>query len=113
MTLVPNPSSQDSIKEVLHYCLEHYTEPLTLDSISEALHLNKYYISHMFKERMHLSFSNFLNGMRTEHACTLLEKGESITEAAFSSGFSSIRNFNRIFAQNMGLTPSEYSKLRK
>ena len=112
MTLVQNTSDQDSIKQVLHYCLEHYTEPLTLDSIADALHLNKYYISHMFKERMNISFLNFLNGMRTEHACNLLEKGETITEAAFSSGFSSIRNFNRIFAQNMGMTPREYAKAR-
>ena len=110
MTLVPNTSDQDSIKQVLHYCLEHYLEPLTLDGISEALHLNKYYISHMFKERMNISFLNFLNGMRTEHACNLLDKGESITETAFSSGFSSIRNFNRIFVQHVGMTPSEYSK---
>lgn len=113
MTLVPNTSDQDSIKLVFQYCLEHYTEPLTLEEVSRELHLSKYYISHMFKERMNISFLTFLNGMRVEHACNLLKKGTRITDAAFSSGFSSLRTFNRIFVQSMGITPREYGKTHK
>lgn len=113
MTLVPNTSDQDSIKRILLYCAAHYTEPLTLDHISCELHLNKYYISHIFRERMHMSFTDFVNSMRTEHACNLLEKGANIADVAFASGFSSIRNFNRTFSQNMGMTPREYMKTKE
>ena len=108
MTLVPKPSSHDSIKNVLAYCSEKYTEPLTLDLLARELHLNKYYISHIFKERMNISFTDFVNGLRIEHACSLLENDTNITEAAFSSGFSSIRTFNRAFAKSMGMSPREY-----
>lgn len=110
MPLIPNTSDQDSVKRVMQYCSENYTEPLSLDLLSKNLHLNKYYISHMFRERMHMSFTDFINNLRTEHACNLLKEGENITEVAFSSGFSSIRTFNRIFSQNMGVTPREYLK---
>lgn len=113
MTLIPNKSDQDSIKRLLQYCSENYTEPLTLDSISSNLHLNKYYISHIFKERMDIGFTDFVNNLRIEHACGLLERGVSITEVAFSSGFSSIRTFNRCFLQNMGMTPREYIKKKE
>ena len=51
--------------------------------------------------------------LRIEHACSLLENGDNITEAAFSSGFSSIRTFNRVFVENMEMTPREYMKLAK
>lgn len=113
MTLVSNNSDQDSIKRLLQYCSENYTEPLTLDSISSELHLNKYYISHIFKERMNIGFTDFVNNLRTEHACNLLERGVNITEVAFASGFSSIRTFNRCFSRNMGMTPREYIKSKE
>ena len=110
MTLHPNDSSHDSIKNVMNYCSQNYTEHLTLDVLAKELHLNKYYISHIFKERMNIGFSDFINSLRIEHACLLLEKGGNITEVAFASGFSSIRTFNRVFAQNTGMSPREYLK---
>lgn len=113
MNFSPVHSDQDSIKKLLTYCSENYTEPLTLDSVSAELHLNKYYISHIFKERMELGFTDFLNGLRTEHACTLLKKGVSITDVAFSSGFTSIRTFNRVFSQIMGMSPRDYIKAKE
>ena len=108
MTLIDAPTDHDSIKNVLTYCSEHYTEPLTLEILSRELHLNKYYISHIFKERMNIGFSDFVNSLRIEHACNLLEKGSNITDIAFASGFSSIRTFNRVFVQNTGMTPRDY-----
>lgn len=113
MTLKNAPADEDSIKKILTYCSEHYTEPLSLDILSKELHLNKYYISHIFKERMDMGFVDFLNGLRAEHACNLLKKGENITEVAFSSGFPSIRTFNRVFAQNMGMAPRDYIKAKE
>lgn len=112
MTLRNGPADEDSIKKILIYCSEHYTESLSLDILSKELHLNKYYISHIFKERMDMGFVDFLNGLRVEHACNLLKKGENITEIALSSGFPSIRTFNRVFAQNMGMAPRDYAKAK-
>ncbi len=112
MTLVPTVADHDSIKSVLTYCTLHYTENLTLDSLSKALHLNKYYISHIFRERMNLSFTDFINTLRIEHACSLLGKNSSITEVAFASGFSSIRTFNRVFSDQMKMAPREYIRLK-
>lgn len=112
MELTDVPTHHDSLKDLLTYCLENYTEPLTLDGLSASLHLNKYYISHLFKERMHMGFTDFVNQLRIEHACSLLTKDASIAEVAFSSGFSSIRTFNRVFRKNMGMTPRDYQKSR-
>lgn len=111
MELQPSPCSYDSVKNILHFCSEKYTQPLSLDILSRELHLNKYYVSHLFKERMKISFTDFINGMRVEHACGLLETDPDITEAAFSSGFNSMRTFNRAFLKVMKMTPREY--LRK
>lgn len=113
MTLLPNASNHDSIKSVMTYCSQNYTEPLTLDTLAKELHLSKYYISHIFKERMNMGFTDFINNLRVEHACSLLEKGGNATEVAFASGFSSIRTFNRVFAKNMGMSPRDYVKKKE
>ena len=108
MTLLPNDYNHDSIKNVLTYCSQNYTKPLALDTLAKEFHLSKYYISHIFKERMNIGFTDFINSLRIKHACILLEKGSSMTEVAFASGFSTIRTFNRVFVQNIGMSPREY-----
>ena len=113
MTLRNAPADEDSIKKILTYCSEHYTEPISLDILSKELHLNKYYISHIIKERIDMGFVDFLNRLRLEHACNLLKKDENITDVALSSGFPSIRTFNRVFAQNMGMPPRDYIKAKE
>lgn len=105
--------NHDSLKAILSYCAKNYTETITLDSLAAEVHLNKYYISHILKERLNISFTDFVNNMRIEHACGLLGKGENITEIAFSSGFSSVRTFNRVFFEKMKMTPSDYIKIKK
>ncbi len=107
-TLVEVPTEYDVVKQLLLYCSEHYTEPLSLNDLAKALHLNKFYISHIFSQRLHMGFNEFINGLRLKHACTLLKKGGNISEIALSSGFSSVRTFNRVFAQQMKMTPREY-----
>ena len=110
MTLVDAPADQDSIKRLLTYCTEHYAEPLSLELLSRNLHLNKYYISHIFRERMNISYKDFINQLRVEHACRLLVKDAQITEVAYASGFSTIRTFNRAFQKHMEMTPRDYMK---
>lgn len=113
MDLNTAPMNHDSLKAVLSYCAQNYMEEITLDRLAAEVHLNKYYISHMLKERLGMGFTDFVNNMRIEHACNLLGKEENITEIAFSSGFSSVRTFNRVFQEKMKMTPREYIKKEK
>lgn len=110
MMLVDSPGDQDTIKNVLKYCMEKYTEPLSLELLSRKLNLNKCYISHIFRERMNMSYKEFINNLRVENACSLLEKNSSITDIAYASGFSSVRTFNRAFLKHLDMTPRDYIK---
>jgi YesN/AraC family two-component response regulator len=110
MELTDSSANQDSVKNVLIYCMENYLEPLTLEKMARDLHLNKFYLSHIFNERIKLGFSDFLNNLRVEHACKILGREETVIEVAYASGFSSIRTFNRVFRERTGLTPRAYLK---
>jgi len=103
-------ANHDSVRDILSYCTEHYTEVVTLDTMAQQLHLSKYYICHVFQQRMNIRFTEFLNNLRTNHACHMLKEGSAITDAAFSSGFASIRTFNRVFRDITGLSPREYAQ---
>ena len=53
----------------------------------------------------------FLTRLRIERAKTLLARGShNVTEACFEVGFSSLGSFSNLFADRVGLSPSEYRR---
>ncbi|MED4226292.1 AraC family transcriptional regulator [Neobacillus cucumis] len=99
--------------ELLHtlltYIQEHFTESLSLKSISDTLGYSYNYLSKYFNANVRMSFADFLNGTRINYACYLLRSsGKSITEIAYLSGFENIRSFNRNFVKIKLCTPKEY-----
>ncbi len=112
LTLMNNMGEQDAINRILTYCADNYLQPITLESMARELYLSKYYISHIFRERMRMSYKDFVNGMRVDYAQQLLQKESSITEIAYASGFSSVRTFNRAFLKHIGMSPREYKATR-
>lgn len=94
--------------QIVKYCVDHFREDISLETISEALHISKYHISHIFTKEIKIGFNQFINTLRVNDACEKLVRGESITDSAFNSGFSSIRSFNRAFLNIRQMTPREY-----
>ena len=110
LTIVPNTSSNTtSLRKIMNYCSEHYMEPLSLDSISKEVCIDKYHISHLLNKRLGMPFNTYINKLRINRACRLLEKsGTKLSELANEVGFGSTRTFNRAFENIMHMTPSEY-----
>ncbi len=100
-------------QRIISYCSEHYKEPISLDSVAKHTNVSKYHISHIFSQKLLMKFPVFINSLRIEEACRRIKNGESITESALNSGFSSIRSFNRAFYSIRGMTPSEFIKETK
>ena len=58
-----------------------------------------------------MGFGDYVRTLRVGEACRLLEKQTlSMTDVAYSVGFSSTRTFNRAFIRYVGMTPREYQK---
>lgn len=102
-------SSSMTLRRILEYCARHYTEDLSLDSLANHLHLNKYYISHSINKQLNMRISTFINALRIEAACRHLQSSnKNITEVAQAVGYASIRSFNRAFLDIVRMTPKEY-----
>lgn len=101
----------DAMRRVVMHCLNNFkNSALSLENISVELHLSKYYISHIFTNKIKISFNDFINEMRIEDACRLLKSDSklSATQIAYEVGFGSIRTFNRAFVKFKGISPREF-----
>lgn len=96
-------------QKIIEYIAVNFQHELTLDSIAKEFSISKYYVSHVFSDKLKISFRNYLSLVRTEHAASLIRNGDdSITNICSESGFASQRTFNRIFKQVYGVSPTEY-----
>ena len=99
----------ETIMSACNYINQHYQEALSLEEVAEFSGFSKFHFTRIFKQCMNMTFYEYLNQKRISKAEELLSTtGESVTEIAMSSGFSSISAFNRTFKSIKGCSPSEY-----
>lgn len=98
-------------ENVLSYIQEHFTSPLTLESVAKRFFMHPVTLSKIFKENCKTNFNAHLNYLRASRAAFLIKNTSlSFTEIAFESGFNSIRNFNRNFQKVYNKTPSKFQE---
>lgn len=110
LTLLPwNSKEHSTLRHILNFCHEHYSEEITLDDLAENLHLSKYYISRTLNNKIGISFNSYINTLRINAACNLLtQTDKKISDISVEVGFGTIRSFNRAFSEIKGVTPQEY-----
>ncbi len=100
-----------ALRAIVSYCTCNFSEDLSLSHLEEKLHLNRYYISHLFSKRLGLRFNDYVNSLRVSEACRYLHNSNySITEISELVGFNTLRTFNRAFQKQIGVSPSQYRK---
>ena len=113
MTKFKKIASEDmhAIGAIINYCLSNHNKNLSLDILEEELHINKYYISHVINQKLHMSFNDYINSIRVSNACKYLaESNMSVLDISEKVGFNTVRTFNRAFVKNIGISPREYRK---
>ena len=62
----------ERMHRILHYLETHYSEPVRLSEIAEREGLTQTYLSHLFREQLHIPFQDYLGRLRLEAAMLLL-----------------------------------------
>ena len=83
---------------------------MTLDSLAQHVFVSSYYLSHLFRREMGVTFSDYLGKIRVEHAKGLLMEGISVEQTSERVGYHDSNYFIRIFKKNVGVTPAKYRK---
>jgi AraC-like DNA-binding protein len=101
----------DDIVEKGKYYLEL---ELTLNNLAEVSGIPSRYLSQIINQYKQMSFYDYINGLRIEHACKLLteDSKKTILEILYESGFNSKTSFNTSFKKHTGLTPSQFKVQR-
>ena len=98
------------VKRAVEHVHSHYMDKdLTVEALSQELHVSAAYFSTVFKRETGKSFINYLTDYRMEKAIRLLmEEEEKTYIIAESVGYSDPNYFSYAFKKKFGMSPSKY-----
>lgn len=106
------PEDHQRLERVFSHLLDHYDRPVTLDEVASLTNMTPGAFCRFFRQHTRKTFTTLLNEVRIEHACRYLRESKlSISQIAFSCGYTNLSNFNRQFKEKTGVTPSAYLRL--
>ncbi|UHA76160.1 helix-turn-helix transcriptional regulator [Paenibacillus sp. 481] len=97
-----------ALKEVIRTMEQNLSFPWTLKQLADLAHLSPSRFSALFQLAVGTSPLDYLIQLRLIHAVHLLESTDlKIIQIAADCGFRNLSNFNRLFKQQVGKSPSE------
>lgn len=108
---LPISDEKSLIYQLIMYIEENFKNSCSLKDAANSLKYDYTYISKEFLRVTGLTFVEYLNNCRINHACYLLENSDlTITQIAHESGYNTLRTFNRNFLKYANTTPAKYLK---
>ncbi|MBU1168033.1 MAG: helix-turn-helix transcriptional regulator [Proteobacteria bacterium] len=106
---VPTVQLESKLQALKEHIDTNFRSPLTREILAEKMDLNPDYMGRMFKVHVGVKINNYINDLRVDAACRMLQETNSkIIDIAFAVGFESLATFNRVFIKKTGISPSEY-----
>ncbi|MBQ8311071.1 MAG: helix-turn-helix transcriptional regulator [Clostridia bacterium] len=98
----------------LRYLYLHFRENPSVSEIAEACGYTPNYFCKLFRSVTGRTYTDFLNTLKINHAKMLLASTKmTVTEIAFSCGFTSLSNFYRSFRTETESVPLEWRGRKK
>lgn len=92
-----------------NYIEAHVSEELSLGQVARAANTSPNYFSEKFKAATGMNFVTYVARARYEKAAALLRNADlRVSEIAFAVGFQSLSQFNRVFKNFSGMSPTKY-----
>lgn len=102
------------LKKAVTYCYDNFHSDVSLERAESELGISRYYLSHLFKDKLNIGFKEYVNSLRVRAACEMLKNTDkSITEIAYDVGFGTTRTFNRCFISARSVSPKDYRNSHK
>ena len=99
------------IEAATKFICQNYSSAITLDDVARHCHVNKCYLSKLFKNIMGINFINYVNSIRIQNASImLLDSDMSITRIAEDCGFNSQNHFCEVFKRVKGVSARDFRK---
>ncbi len=101
----------EQVRPVLSYVEEHFRESLTLEQVSEQMHVSASRVRHLFKDVTCVGFKEYVTGLRLSEAKRLLLTCDaSVQEVAYTVGYTNLNQFYKVFQRYSSMSPAEYRR---
>lgn len=104
-------AKETPVDRAFRFLYEHFQEQITLKDVANYANQTPAALCRAFKRRCGLTIFAFVNRLKIEKACQLLQKTQfGITQVAYDAGFNTLSHFSNQFRKFMKTSPSQYRK---
>jgi AraC family transcriptional regulator len=104
-------STWQHLREKMH---DSYREPLRIGDLASAAGVHPVYVARLFRRRTGLTPGEYLQRLRAQHACRLMQKPElSLCAVALDSGFCDQSHMNRVLLRFAQCSPGTIRTLTR
>lgn len=103
-------NTSEHLAKAIRFINAHYAEDINLDSLAQEVFVSTYYLSHLFRREMGVTFSDYLAKVRVEKGKSALNGGCFGGIHVRARGYNDSNYFIKIFKKYVGVTPAKYRK---
>lgn len=100
--------SNSDLRKIIQWSENNFMNKIFIDDVASVLGYEKHYFCNKFKSMTGITYLNYLNNLKINHACKLLKSGQSISAVCENCGFENVSYFAQLFKKIMGTTPKKY-----
>lgn len=107
-----NASSEEKTRmrlaSIIDYIQKNYTNNISLAELAEMENLDMSYLSHFIKNKLGITFREYVNRLRLERAADLVANTRMrMIDICIDCGYSDYRYLNKAFLEEFKMTPSQ------
>ncbi|HYI76529.1 MAG TPA: AraC family transcriptional regulator [Chryseolinea sp.] len=95
-----------NVVDLVHSCINGV---ITLEDLAQSIHLSVFHFSRLFKNTVGVSPYQFVLRLKIEYAKMLIKRKQSISEIAYTLGFTDSAHFCNAFKKFTGLSPLQFN----
>ena len=103
----------ERVEKILKFISNNIETLIDTKTLMEIAHLSESRMLHLFNKEMGLPIRNYILWFRLKTVLAQILNGESLTEAAYSAGFSDQAHMTRTCVKMFGIPPSQIIKNSK
>lgn len=99
------------LARIVAFVETHSGEELSSIQVADTENVSASYLARLFKERLGMTFGDYVNQVRVRHSLPRLASGGiTVLELALGCGFPSVKSYNQAFKRLYRTTPSEWRR---
>lgn len=103
--------NRELVDKAIEYLRQNFNSEVRLENLAMQSFISKNYFSRLFREVTGISFSDYIQRLRVDEACSLLRTTDmKVVDIAAQAGFKDLKFFYEVFKKLTGKTPGDYRK---